>query len=88
MTKGFSQKAGVVYHETFSPVLLCVTYSTLRLLFSIAAKLSLDIRHLDITTACLNGYLKETVYMQKPVTYEASSENNKVIKIKTCYIWP
>lgn len=79
VAKGFLQKPDIDYHETFSPVL---RYSTLRLLFSIAAKLSLDIRHLDVTTAFLNGYLKETVYMYKPISYEASSENNQVLKLK------
>lgn len=79
VAKGFSQKEGVDYQETFSPVL---RYSTLRLLFSVAAKLSLDIRHLDVTTAFLNGHLNETVYMQKPVTYETNSGDNKVLKLK------
>lgn len=79
VAKGFSQKAGVDFHETFSPVL---RYSTLRLLFSIAAKFSLDIRHLDVTTAFLNGFLNETVYMQKPVTYKGNSDDNEVLKLK------
>lgn len=45
VAKGFSQKAGVDFHETFSPVL---RYSTLRLLFALAAKLNLDVSHLDV----------------------------------------
>lgn len=80
VAKGFSQKPGVDFHETFSPVL---RYSTLRLLFSIAVKLDLDIRHLDVTTAFLNGYLNETVYMRKPVTFDTSNkDDNKVLKLK------
>lgn len=80
VAKGFSQKAGIDYHETFSPVL---RYTTLRLLFSIAVKLGLDIRHLDVTTAFLNGFLNESVYMQKPVLYRDCNDNdNKVLKLK------
>lgn len=79
VAKGFSQKAGVDFHETFAPV---VRYSTLRLLFALAAKLNLDLSHLDVTTAFLNGFLKETVYMKKPVTYESREDDNKVLKLK------
>ncbi|CAG4970927.1 unnamed protein product [Colias eurytheme] len=79
VAKGFSQKAGVDYHETFSPVL---RYSTLRLLFALAAKLNLDVTHLDVTTAFLNGFLNETVYMKKPVTFECNDGENKVLKLK------
>lgn len=80
VAKGFSQQAGVDFHETFSPVL---RYSTLRLLFALAAKLELAISHLDVTTAFLNGRLNETVYMKKPVTFERDdTNNNKVLKLK------
>lgn len=79
VAKGFTQKEGVDFHETFSPVL---RYSTLRLLFALAAKLDLDISHLDVTTAFLNGFLDETVYMKKPITYECNSNDNKVLKLK------
>lgn len=80
VAKGFSQQAGVDFHETFSPVL---RYSTLRLLFAVAAKLQLAISHLDVTTAFLNGILNETVYMKKPVTFECDdTNNNKVLKLK------
>lgn len=80
VAKGFSQKAGIDYHETFSPVL---RHTTLRLLFSLAVKLGLDIRHLDVTTAFLNGFLNESVYMQKPVFYKDCNDNdNKVLKLK------
>lgn len=80
VAKGFSQKAGIDYHETFSPVL---RYTTLRLLFSLAVKLDLDIRHLDVTTAFLNGFLNESVYMQKPVFFkDCKGDDNKVLKLK------
>lgn len=82
VAKGFSQTPGVDFHETFSPVL---RYSTLRLLFALAAKLNLDISHLDVTTAFLNGFLTETVYMKKPIMFERNNNNGndkKVLKLK------
>jgi hypothetical protein len=70
VAKGFTQKEGVDYKETYSPVL---RYSTLRLLFALSVKLKFTITHLDVTTAFLNGYLDENVYMQVPPNLECNS---------------
>lgn len=77
VAKGFTQKPGIDYKETFSPVL---RYSTLRLLFALSAKYSLDISHLDVTTAYLNGYLSEDVYMNLPENFVCNS-NGKILKL-------
>lgn len=79
VAKGFSQKAGIDYTETFSPV---VRHSTLRLLFALSVKYNLDITHLDVTTAFLNGYIIENVYMSLPQNFECSNKENKVLKLK------
>ncbi|GBP81875.1 Retrovirus-related Pol polyprotein from transposon TNT 1-94 [Eumeta japonica] len=52
VAKGFTQKAGIDYQETFSPV---IRHSTLRLLFAISVQLGMDITHLDVKTSFLNG---------------------------------
>ena len=53
VAKGFSQRLGIDFDETFSPV---IRHSTLRLLMVLSDKLSLNIIHLDVKTAFLNGY--------------------------------
>lgn len=63
VAKGFTQRPGIDYEETFSPV---VRHSTLKMLFALSVQLNLDITHLDVKTAFLNGYLKEDIYMVKP----------------------
>lgn len=75
VAKGCSQKAGIDYFETFSPV---IRYSSLRLLFALGAKLDLEIDHLDVECAFLHGNLKETIYMQQPEGFIKSGEENKV----------
>lgn len=60
VAKGFTQRAGIDYDETFAPV---VRHSTLRLLIGLSVKYDLKITHLDVTTAFLNGHLQENVYM-------------------------
>lgn len=78
VAKGFTQKRGIDYDETFSPV---VRHSTLRLLFALSVKLGLDITQLDVKTAYLNGYLKEDIYMCVPEGF-VSKTDGKVFKLK------
>lgn len=78
VAKGFSQKPGIDYNETFSPV---VRHSTLRLLFALSVKLRMSITHLDVTTAFLNGFLKENIYMSIPEGFANKSGGN-VLKLK------
>lgn len=61
--KGCSQKQGINYQETFSPV---VKYASLRYLFSLAAKENLRIDHMDVTTAYLQSDLNEEIHVQPP----------------------
>lgn len=79
VAKGFTQRPGIDFNETFSPV---VRHCTLRLLMALSIKLDLNICHLDVTTAFLNGYLKEDVFMTLPEGYKTDGCENKVLKLK------
>lgn len=78
VAKGFTQKAGIDYQETFSPV---IRHSTLRLLFALSVQLCMDITHLDVTTAFLNGHLKENIFMHLPEGFPLNN-SNKVLKLR------
>ncbi|GKA07503.1 retrotransposon protein, putative, ty1-copia subclass [Tanacetum coccineum] len=60
VTKGYTQLYGVVYEETFSPV---VDIRAIRILKSIAAYYDYETWKMDVKTAVLNGYLDEDIYM-------------------------
>lgn len=77
--RGYSQEQGVDVKETYSPV---VKYTTLRLLFAHAAKNNLEIRHLVVETAFLQGDLEEDVYIQQPEGYIDPYHPNMVCKIR------
>lgn len=79
VAKGFSQIEGVDYTDTFSPV---VRHTTLRLLFALSVQLGLNIRHLDVTTAFLNGTLEETIFMRIPVGFSDPTHSGQVLKLK------
>ena len=61
MAEGFIQKFGIDYFETFSPVVR--VHSSIRLLIAFSAEVCLDIDHLDVNTAFLNGELSKNIYM-------------------------
>ena len=63
VAKGFLQKFGVDYFDVFSPV---TKLSTLRVLLALVAALDLELRHVDVCTAFLNGDLTEEVYIDVP----------------------
>ena len=63
VARGFTQRFGYDYDETFSPV---IKATTLRLLIGIAAAYQWEIVHWDAITAFLNGELTEQVYMHTP----------------------
>ncbi|CAK9816222.1 Retrovirus-related Pol polyprotein from transposon TNT 1-94 [Anthophora plagiata] len=63
VAKGFSQREGIDYFETFSPV---VRYESICVHLAIVAKEDYEIYKFDVKTAFLYGDLKEDLYMQQP----------------------
>jgi hypothetical protein len=62
--KGFSQRPGIDFDETFAPT---TKWAALRAIFAIAALEDLELESIDISNAYLNGELKDIdVYMTQP----------------------
>ena len=79
VAQGYSQRPGVDYKETFSPV---VRFESLRMIAALAAQTNLQLHQMDVKTAFLNGELKETVYMKQPEGYEEKAKEDLVCKLK------
>lgn len=79
VAKGCSQRYGVDYQETFSPV---VRYSTLRTLMALAVEFNLEVSHLDVSTAFLHSSISEEIYMEQPEGFRDESQPFKVCKLK------
>lgn len=69
VTKGYTQKYGVDYGDTFAPV---VKINTIRILVLIVVNKYWQLRPFDVKSAFLNGTLDEEVYMDPPpgINYE------------------
>jgi hypothetical protein len=63
VARGFSQKEGIDYEETFSPVAI---YTSIRTIISLEEKMKWKLHHMDVKTTFLNGVIEEDVYIEQP----------------------
>ncbi|KAK5996264.1 Retrovirus-related Pol polyprotein from transposon TNT 1-94 [Cladobotryum mycophilum] len=77
VVKGFDQREGIDYHETFASVVKSMTYKAI---FALAASEDLEIEQMDVKTAFLYGTVDEEIYMQQPEGF--SDKTSRVCKLK------
>jgi len=63
VAKGYSQKLGIDYQESFAPV---AKFTTIGTLLALGCERDWDIQGMEVKTAFLNSELEETVYMEVP----------------------
>jgi len=63
VAKGFTQREGIDYNKTFSPV---SCKDSFRIIMALVAHYNLEWHQMDVKTAFLNGDLYEDVYMAQP----------------------
>ncbi|CAI5973926.1 unnamed protein product [Closterium sp. NIES-64] len=69
VTRGFSQRQGVDYFQTFSPT---PKMTTLRVLLHVAAHRDYELHSLDFSTAFLQGSLHEEIWLRRPPGFTGS----------------
>ena len=77
--KGFTQRLGVDFTETFAPV---AKMTSIRTMLAIAAEKDLEIQQFDIDTAFLYGKINEELYMDQPDGYVNEDKPKYVCKLK------
>lgn len=63
MAKGYLQRKGIDYQETYAP---STRHETIRLIMSKMAVEAWESCQMDVMTALLNSFLREEVYMKQP----------------------
>ena len=71
VAKGFTQKHGYDYFETFAPT---AKMTTVRMFMQIAVEFDLIIHQMDVKTAYLNAPIDCEIYMNQPKGYEQFSD--------------
>ena len=79
VAKGFTQREGIDYTETSSPV---SKKDSFRIIMALVAHFDFDLHQMDVKTAFLNGNLEEEVYMKQPEGFSSSEGEHLVCKLK------
>jgi len=66
VAKGFTQREGIDYNETFSPI---SCKDSFKIIMALVAHYDLELHLMDVKTAFLNGDLYESVYMAQPKSF-------------------
>ena len=74
---GYSQRYGVDYEQTYSPV---PQLKSFRIVLALAAQYDLELWQLDVVSAFLNGVLEEEIYMEQPEGFQ--DETGRVCLLK------
>lgn len=78
VAKGFTQREGVDYDQTFSPT---VRFESIRMMVAAAAAGGLHTHQMDVTTTFLYASLEEEVYMELVDGMEGAEGGNKVARL-------
>jgi hypothetical protein len=79
VARGFSQKEGIDYEETFAPV---ARYTSIRTIIALAAKMKWKLHQMDVKTTFLNGVIEEEVYIEQPQGFEVEDRKSHVCRLK------
>ncbi|KAJ9541592.1 hypothetical protein OSB04_028098 [Centaurea solstitialis] len=79
VAKRFTQKEGIDYKETFSPV---SSKDSFRTIMALVAHYDLELHQMDVKTAFLNGNIDESIYMTQPENFVLGDSKSMVCKLK------
>ena len=79
VTRGFQQKYGIDYSETYAPV---VQFCTLRMFFALTVHHDLHCDQMDVKTAFLYGDLEQDIFMEQPEGFIDSKHPDHVCKLQ------
>ena len=79
VTRGYSQRPGIDYQKTFSPV---VRFESVRSVIALAVHGNMKLHQMDVKTAFLNGELHEEVFIQQSEEFTEQGKEHLVCQLK------
>eukprot|EP00253_Pinus_taeda_P016732 PITA_16732 len=82
MAKGYAQKEGINYEETFT---LVARYTSVKPVISLAAQMGWEIHQMDVKTIFLDRVIEEEVYIDQPKGFKTHEKRTHVCRLrKSC----
>jgi hypothetical protein len=78
VARGFSQKEGIDYEETFATV---ARYTSIRTIIALTTKMKWKLHQMDVKTTFLNGVIEE-VYIEQSQGFEVDDRKTHVCSLK------
>ncbi|WVZ51771.1 hypothetical protein U9M48_002882, partial [Paspalum notatum var. saurae] len=75
VARGFCQKEGIDYEETFARV---ARLEAIRILLAFAASKGFKLQQMDVKSAFLNGFIEEEVYVRQPPGFKSAKFPDRI----------
>ena len=79
VAQGYNQEKGIDFDKTYA---LVARLDSIRILLAFAYFMNFKIYQMDVKSAFLNGFIKETVYVEQSLGFEHEKFSNHVFKLK------
>jgi hypothetical protein len=79
VARGFTQKEGIDYDETFSPV---TRYTSIRFIITLALVLDWKLHQMDVKTMFLNGKIEQKVFVEQLDGFVLHNKDTHVCKLR------
>ena len=79
VAKGYAQKEGIDYEETFT---LVARYTSIRSIISLVAQMGWQIHQMDVKTTFLNKVIEEEVYIEQLEGFETHERCTHACRLK------
>jgi hypothetical protein len=79
VARGFTQKEGIDYEETFSSV---ARYTSIRTIIALAPVLCWKLHQMDVKTTLLNGKIEWEVFVEQPNGFVLHNKGTHVCKLR------
>eukprot|EP00253_Pinus_taeda_P032168 PITA_32168 len=79
VAKGYAQKEGIDYVETFTSA---ARYTSIRSVISLAAQLGWEIHQMNLKISFLKGLIEEEVYIEQPEGFNTHEKSTHVCRLK------